>query len=124
MVRVSPASLPAMSRPRGNRAGLIALAAVLVGVLLLIIPPNYSSDVNRMDLSCGMPLFFDEDVVTRAAREHRAGNDTARLIGAECHERVTGRIAGAVLAGLVGVGTLGIAHLAQGRRRTDDLAQP
>jgi hypothetical protein len=80
-----------MSGARGNRAGLIALAAVLIGVLLLIIPPNYSSEVNRMDLSCGVPLFFDEDVVTREAREHRVGTDTARLIGAECHERVTGQ---------------------------------
>lgn len=113
-----------MSGARGNRAGLIALAAVLIGVLLLIIPPNYSSEVNRMDLSCGVPLFFDEDVVTREAREHRVGTDTARLIGAECHERVTGRIAGAVLAGLAGVGTLGVANLVQGRRRTDDLGQP
>ncbi|GAB3755146.1 hypothetical protein [Microlunatus parietis] len=110
-----------MARARGSRAGLIVLAAALIGLFLLIIPPTYSSDVNRMELSCGVPLLFDEDVVTRAARQHRAGTDTARLIGAECHERVTGRISGAVLAGLVAVGTLGLITIVQGRRRTDGM---
>ncbi|MFC7625091.1 hypothetical protein [Microlunatus sp. GCM10028923] len=112
-----------MGSARGNWAGFVVLAAVLIGLLLLIIPPIYSSDVNRVDLSCGVPLLFNEDDASREARRQDVPGETALLIGAECHERVTGRIAGAVLAGLVAVGTLGITNLTQGRRRSTEAPQ-
>lgn len=105
---------PPTTRP--PRAGIVAVAAAAVGAVLLLIPPSYSSDVTGIEVTCGVPLFFDEDTVSRDLRESGEAGETALLIAAECHERVTGRIAGAVLTGLVGVGALGIASVARRRR--------
>ncbi len=104
-----------MNRAHSGWIGLVVIVAAVIGIGLLIIPPQYSSEVNGVSVSCGVPLIFDEDAASRSARSQSVSNDTALLIAAECHERVTGRVAGAVLIGLLAVGALGVAVGFRGR---------
>ncbi len=92
-----------------SRVWVITVAAAVVGVALLLIPPRYSSEATDTAFWCGSPLFFDEDSVSRKLQDDGKGREIAGGYADECHERVTKRVTYAVLVGLVGIGTLGVA---------------